>query len=136
MTAELAFTTWTALLAASLWIPYIVGVNTAAADGHDRTDFTRPADPARERPWVHRAYRAHLNLMEQFLPMATLVLIADRIGASSAITVWATGLFLALRLVHAAGMITGLVRFPARPAIFTAGWLCVVAMAVEVLRLG
>ena len=135
MTPELTFTAWTALLAASLWIPYIVGVNTAS-DGHDRTDFTRPADPARERPWVHRAYRAHLNLVEQFVPMAALVVIAHLAGISSVVTVWATGLFLALRLAHAVGMITGLARFPARPLIFTAGWLCVVALGVEVLRLG
>ena len=137
MTPELAFTSWTALLAASLWIPYIVGVNTAPADdGHQRTDFSRPADPARERPWVHRAYRAHLNLLEQFLPMAALVLIAHQTGTSSTVTVWATGLFLALRLVHAVGMISGALRFPARPIVFTAGWLCVVAVGIEVLRLG
>ena len=137
MTPELAFVTWTALLAASLWIPYIVGVNTAPADdGHQRTDFSRPVDPARERPWVHRAYRAHLNLLEQFLPMAALVLIAYQTGTSSTVTVWATGLFLALRLVHAVGMISGALRFPARPIVFTAGWLCVVAVGIEVLRLG
>ena len=108
---ELWWTTWTAILAGSLWIPFIVGVNTApAGNGHDRADFARPADPARERPWVHRAHRAHLNLLEQFLPMAALVLIA-----------------------HAAGMIARLARFPARPVIFTAGWACVMAMGAAIL---
>ena len=136
MTHELYWTTLTALLAAALWMPYIVGVNTAAADGHDRTDFTRPADPSRERPWVHRAWRAHLNLLEQFLPMAALVLVAHQLGVSTSVTVWATGLFFALRLVHAAGMIGGWLRFPARPAVFTASFLCVVAVGVEILRLG
>ncbi|PWJ20874.1 hypothetical protein SAMN05421539_102120 [Jannaschia seohaensis] len=29
MTAKLWWMTWTALLAGSLWIPYVVGVNTA-----------------------------------------------------------------------------------------------------------
>ena len=137
MTPELFWSALTALLAASLWIPYIVGVNTApAGDGHDRADFTRPADPALNRPWVHRAHRAHLNLLEQFMPMAVLVVVAHLAGVTSAVTVWATAIFFALRLAHAAGMITGLARFPIRPIIFTAGWLCTVAVGVEVLRLG
>ena len=137
MTWELYWTTLTALLAAGLWVPYIVGVNTApAGDGHDRQDFSRPADPSRERPWVHRAWRAHLNLLEQFLPMAALVLIGHLVGASSVVTVWATGLFFGLRALHAAGMIGGWLRFPARPIVFTAGFACVLAMGVEVIRLG
>ena len=138
MTPELWWTTLTALLAASLWIPFIVGANTAPAGSlpYDPADMRRPNDPAAHRPWVHRAYRAHLNLLEQFMPMAVLVVIAHLAGASSAVTVWATGFFFALRLVHAAGMITGLARFPLRPILFTAGWACVIAVGVEVLRLG
>lgn len=137
MTIELYWMTLTAILAGALWIPYIVGVNTApAGDGHERADFSRPADPARERPWVHRAYRAHLNLLEQFLPMLALVLIAHASGVSSAITAGATGLFFALRVAHAVGMITGKAGFPVRPIIFTLGFACVMAVGVEVLRLG
>ncbi len=138
MTPELWWTAWTAILAASLWIPFIVGVNTAPAGSlpQDPSDFVRPGDPGMHRPWVHRAYRAHLNLLEQFMPMAVLVVIAHLAGVTSAVTVWATGLFFALRLAHAAGMITGAARFPLRPIIFTAGWACVIAVGVEVLRLG
>ena len=137
MNVELAALVGTALLAASMWIPYIVGVNTApAGDGHDRRDFARPADPARERPWVHRAYRAHLNLLEQFLPFAALVLAAQILGVASPVTAGAAVAFLALRLVHAAGMIGGWLRFPARPVVFTLGWACTIALGVEILRLG
>lgn len=135
MTPELWWTTCTALLAASLWIPFIVGVNVSPAED-DPSDFTRPRDPARNPPWVHRAYRAHLNLLEQFLPMAALVLIAHAAGVSSAATVWATGLFLAIRVAHAVGMITGRIGFPGRPILFTAGFACVVAVGIEILRLG
>ena len=138
MTPELWWTALTALLAASLWIPFIAGVNTAPAGSlpYDPTDMRRPSDPAAHRPWVHRAHRAHLNLLEQFMPMAVLVVIAHLAGASSAVTVWATGLFFALRLLHAAGMITGLALYPVRPILFTAGWACAVAVGVEILRLG
>lgn len=135
MTPELWWMTWTAILAGGLWIPYIVGVNSAN-DDKDRTDFSRPANPAMERPWVHRAYRAHLNLLEQFLPMLALVLIAHAASITSPVTVWACGLFFALRVVHAGGMISGLAGFPLRPIIFTAGFGCILAIGVEILRLG
>ena len=104
-----------------------------AGDGHDRRDFARPGDPSRERPWVHRAHRAHLNLLEQFLPMVALVLIAHAAGVSNAVTAWATGLFFALRLAHAFGMITGVAGFPARPILFTAGWASVMAVGIAIL---
>lgn len=138
MTPELTALSLIAMLAASLWIPYVVGVNTVPAGSlgnHDPTDFTRPPDPSLQRPWVHRAWRAHLNLLEQAMPFAVLVLVAHLAGVSTPVTVWASVLFVVLRVAHAAGMITGVARFPARPIIFTAGWLCVMAIGVELLRL-
>ena len=130
MTADLWWLTLSALLAASLWVPFIVGVNTA---GTGRADFTRPNDPALQRPWVHRAHRAHLNLLEQLMPMAVLVLIAQATGASGSVTSWAVAAFFWLRVAHAVGMITGRAGFPARPILFTAGWACVMTVGVAVL---
>lgn len=137
MTPELWWTAWTSLLTASLWIPFIVGVNTAPAGSlpFDPADMARPSDPMAHRDWVARAYRAHQNLVEAFAPMAALVVIAHVAGISSAVTVWATALFFAIRLAHAAGMITGLVRFPVRPILFTASWACTLAVAAELVRL-
>ncbi|MEM8576290.1 MAG: MAPEG family protein [Pseudomonadota bacterium] len=120
-----------ALMAASLWIPYIIGVNTApdgalpdgAPDG-----FVIPANAALQRPWVHRAYRAHLNMLEQSVPFALLVLLVDRADGFSALTLWTTAAFLVIRTAHAAGYISGMARFPMRPLIFTAGWVCCLLM--------
>lgn len=126
---------WTALLAASLWLPYIIGINSAP-DGTLTAGvdpFVKPVDPNLHRPWVARAHRAHLNLLEQFLPMLALVLIAHLAGISTGVTVWATGLFFGLRVVHAVGMITGLARLPVRPLIFVAGWMCILAVGATVL---
>lgn len=135
MTPELWWMTWTALLAGSLWMPYIVGINTAPADtlpeGAD--PFRRPVDPNLHRPWVARAFRAHLNLLEQFLPMLALVLIAHAAGISTIVTVWATGLFFGLRIIHAIGMISGTARMPLRPLVFTAGWFCILAIGATIL---
>ena len=121
-----------AVLAATLWMPFIIGVNTApsgsipdgAPDG-----FTLPADFRMQRPWVQRAYRAHLNLLEQFLPFAVVVLLLDRLDAFNALTFWTCIAFFWLRVAHAVGYITGLASFPLRPLIFTAGWLCILILA-------
>lgn len=133
MTPELWWMTWSALLAGSLWIPYIVGVNTEPQVEGRVDPFTRPPSQADMRPWVHRAYRAHLNALEQFLPMLAVVLIANAAGVTSVVTVWASGLFFAVRLLHAAGMISGKAGFPLRPLIFNIGWLCILAVGINIL---
>ncbi len=130
MTVELTYLTLTAILAASLWIPYIVGVNATKVPV---PDGPRPHDPASMTPWVHRAFRAHLNLLEQFLPVAVIVLIAHAAGVSTVVTQWAAGLFFAFRIAHAVWMIGGLPVLPGRPLIFTAGWLCILIFAGAVL---
>lgn len=120
-----------ALIAASLWIPYIVGVNTAPAGSipADAPDgFVIPPDPTVHRPWVRRAYRAHLNLLEQSVPFAILVLLVDRIDGFNTLTLWTSLAFLLLRTAHAVGYITATARFPGRPLIFTGGWVCCLIM--------
>ena len=117
------------ILAASMWIPYIIGVTS---DPTDTTDFTRPGDLTALRPWVHRAHRAHLNLLEQAIPFGVLVIIIDRLDGFTALTAGTAIAFLILRLIHAAGMISGTLTFPARPVVFTAGWVCCLIMGYAV----
>jgi MAPEG family len=71
MTDELFWLLLTAVLAASLWMPYIVGINMTNFEGKDDI-FIRPPDQKQMEPWVQRSYRAHLNLLEQFLPLQRL----------------------------------------------------------------
>jgi uncharacterized MAPEG superfamily protein len=119
------------LMAASMWIPFIVGVNTApegsipdsAPDG-----FILIGDPTVQRPWVQRAYRAHLNLLEQGIPFAVLILLVDRVDGFTALTAWVAIAFLFLRIAHAVGYITAWARLPMRPVIFTSGWACCLLM--------
>jgi uncharacterized MAPEG superfamily protein len=126
---ELGILTCLAILAASLWIPFIAGSSNdpAATDG-----FNRPHDLTALRPWVHRAFRAHMNLLEQLLPFATLVLILDRIDGFTALTFWTAIAFFWIRIAHAVGMITGIAGMPLRPIIFVAGYVCVLLMAYSV----
>lgn len=136
MPVEIYVVTLLLVLAASLWIPYIVGVNTAPAGSlgdKNPADFTRPVSPEVHRPWVHRAYRAHMNLLEQGIPFALLVFVVDRVGGFTLVTQIIALVFLGLRLTHAVGMISGWTGFPMRPIIFTSGWVCCLVMAGAVL---
>jgi len=133
MTTELTYLTLTALLAATLWIPYIIGVNKYEVDGDN---FARPADLGKYPEWVHRAHRAHLNLLEQALPFAIIVLIAQSQGVSNTITAVAAGAFFWLRILHAIGMISGIATFPIRPIVFNLGWVCILVLGWQVLSLG
>ncbi|MBW4710284.1 MAPEG family protein [Roseobacter sp. YSTF-M11] len=127
LSTELGIVIMLSVLAASLWIPYIVGVNIHPQEGVD--DFARPPPLTGFPDWVHRAHRAHLNLLEQLLPFALLVLVVDRLGGYSALTFWTAIAFFWLRVAHALGMISGVARFPLRPMIFVGGWLCCLIMA-------
>ncbi|MEL7212897.1 MAG: MAPEG family protein [Pseudomonadota bacterium] len=131
MSIELTYLTLSALLAASLWMPFIIGVN--ATQAREVADFNRPPDLSRMPAWVHRAHRAHLNMIEQFLPFVALVIIAHLQGVSTQVTVIAAAAFFWLRLAHAVGMISGLAGFPARPIIFTLGWICILLIGGAIL---
>ena len=67
--------------------------------------------------------------MEQYPPFAAAVILAHLAGVSTVATVWAAGLFLALRLVQAAWMILDVPQIPVRPILFTAAWICILVIA-------
>ena len=135
MTIELFWLMLTAILAASLWIPFVVGVNTQPYENEASAEdfFVRPPDHERMVPWVHRAFRAHQNLIEQFVPFAAIVIIGHLLKVSTPVTIWCAIIFFWLRVAHAIGMITAWARMPARPIIFTAGWIVTMVMAWEVM---
>ncbi|MFM9828964.1 MAG: MAPEG family protein [Sphingomonas sp.] len=133
MTTELFWLTLTAILAASLWIPFVVGVNMVPEIEGEPDYFVVPPDPLKLPPWIARSYRAHQNLLEQLMPFAAIVLIGHALGVSNGITAWCATLFFWLRLAHAIGMITAWARMPWRPLIFTAGWVVTMVYAWQVL---
>ena len=131
MTTELTYLTLSLLLAASMWIPYIVGVNMHPQDGLD--PFDRPPPLTGFPAWVHRAHRAHLNQIETIAPFAALVLVAQVVDVSSPLTVWASVIYFWVRLIHAVGMVSGRARFPLRPALFLLSWVCTLVIGVQLL---
>jgi uncharacterized MAPEG superfamily protein len=132
MTPELRWLMYTALLAGSLWIPFIIGVNITDFPGKEQL-FVRPPDHGQMKPWVHRSLRAHQNLLEQLLPFAIIVLAGAVSRVSTSTTVACSITFFWLRVVHAIGMISGLARLPLRPMIYFACWIATLIFAWQVL---
>jgi uncharacterized MAPEG superfamily protein len=135
MPSELFWLLLTMILATSLWIPFIVGVNITPNAGFDADPFVVPPDPLKAPPWIARSYRAHQNLLEQAMPFAAIVLIGHALGVSSATTKFCAMAFFWLRVLHAIGMITAWARLPWRPIIFSAGWVVTIVYAWQVFAL-
>lgn len=126
------------LVAATLWVPYIIGVTRQPASPDMPDTFIRPGDLRDLPAWIHRAHRAHLNLLEQLVPFAILVLLVDRVDGFTSLTYWTAIAFFWIRIAHAIGMISGIARMPLRPILFNLGWLCCMLMgyAFYATRLG
>jgi len=132
---ELGILTCLMIFAASLWIPQIVGTTRIKPEDwpKDAPDgFVQINNPHKMPAWIGRAHRAHLNLLEQAMPFAVLVLLVDRMDGFTALTYWTAIAFFWLRVIHAIGYIPAWARLPLRPLIFTAGWICVLIMAYAV----
>ena len=129
MSTDLFYLALTALLTASLWIPYIVAqvVTNGFLSAQNYVDPSPRAVPF----WGQRANRAHLNAVESFAPFAALILIAHVANrADGAIAFWA-GAFFWLRLAHA---IVYWLGFPfIRTLLFVLGWIAVVAIFFHVV---
>jgi uncharacterized MAPEG superfamily protein len=130
MTPDLKYLALTALLTASLWIPYIVAQVTTNGPLAPRNYV----DPA-QRPlplWGKRADRAYLNAVEAFAPFAVLVIVAHVTGKADAMTAFWAAAFFWLRLIHA---IVFLLAIPyIRTIVFTLAYVAVVGIFWEVIK--
>jgi len=122
MTTDLAYLSYTALLTAALWVPYVV--SQVLTNG-----FLAPpnyVDPA-PRPvplWGKRADRTYLNAVETFAPFAALVLVAHLTGkANGGMTLFWIQFFFWMRVVHA---VVYLLAVPyVRTLVFVLGFVAV-----------
>ncbi len=130
MSTELKYLAFTALLTASLWIPYVIAqVRTnGPLQPENYIDPTSRPLPA----WGKRADRAYLNAVETFAPFAAMVLAVQVAGKTDAMTAfWAIAYFW-LRVANAIVYLAG---WPfIRTLIFVLGWICVVGLFVELVR--
>ena len=131
MTPELFWLSLTAVLAATLWLPFIVLSSLPENAGHQT--FDRMAPVWQMSDVAQRAYRAHLNLLEQFLPFAVVVLVAHLAGVSNGATETAAVAYFWFRVAHYALYISN-IPFT-RTLSFTGAWLAMACILYQILTI-
>ncbi|MCG8593208.1 MAG: MAPEG family protein [Kiloniellales bacterium] len=119
LTTELRYLAYAALLSLLLWIPYVlaeIGTRGLTRAVGYPTGFYDDL-PA----WAQRCHRAHMNLVENLLPFAALVLIAQVAGVASDLTALGAQLFFWARIAQATVHIAGIPWL--RTLAFAAGWI-------------
>ena len=130
MSTDLKYLAFTALLTASLWIPYVVAQVTTNGPlaPPNYIDPTPRALPL----WGKRADRTYINSVETFAPFAALVIAVHLAGKANAMTAFWTTSFFWLRLAHAAVYLLGIPYL--RTLIFTLGYVAIVGIFVELIK--
>jgi len=129
MSPELKYLALTAILTASLWIPYIVAqvVTNGLLTPQNYVDPTPRPVPL----WGKRADRVYMNAIETFAPFAALVLLVHEAGKESGTTAFWTMSFFWLRVAHAIVYLAALPYI--RTIVFVLGWICVVGLFVALI---
>jgi uncharacterized MAPEG superfamily protein len=99
MSPELKYLALTAMLTASLWIPYIAAqvMTNGALSPQNYVDPTPRPVPL----WGRRADRAYMNAVETFAPFAALVILLHITGKENATTAFLAMSYFWLRVIHA-----------------------------------
>jgi uncharacterized MAPEG superfamily protein len=130
MSTELKYLALTAILTASLWIPYIVAqvMTNGFLSAENYVDPTPRPVPL----WGKRAERAYMNAVETFAPFAALVVLIQLTGKADSMTAfWAMSYFW-LRLAHAVVFWTAIPFI--RTLLFVLGYVCIVGLFFELMK--
>jgi uncharacterized MAPEG superfamily protein len=129
MTTELRYLAYTAILTASLWLPYVVAqsmTNGVLKPGNYKDPTPRPLPP-----WGKRADRTYVNAVETFGPFAAVVVIAHLAGKTSSMTAfWAMSYFW-IRVTHAVVYLLGIPYI--RTIAFTLGYVAVAGIFYQLV---
>ncbi len=129
MSTDLKYLAFTAILTASLWIPYIACqvITNGNLTPKNYIDPTPRPVPL----WGMRANRAHLNAVETFAPFAALVIVIHLAGKANAMTAFWTMFFFWARLAHAVVYIAGVPYL--RTLIYTLSYVAIVGLFWQLL---
>ena len=130
MSTDLKYLAFTAILTASLWIPYIVC--QSMTNGLLTPQNYLDPSPRPVSLWGKRADRAYLNAVESFAPFAALVIVVHLAGKANAMTAFWAMAFFWLRLAHAVVYLLGIPYL--RTLIFTLGYVAVVGIFWELIK--
>jgi uncharacterized MAPEG superfamily protein len=129
MSTELKYLALTAMLTASLWIPYVV--SQVMANGFLTPPNYRDPTPRPVPLWGKRADRVYINAIETFAPFAVLVILIHLAGKANATTAFLAAAFFWLRVVHA---IVYWAAIPyIRTIVFTLGYATIIGLFVALM---
>lgn len=128
ITTELSYLTWTTIVTALMWMPYIL--NLIAVRGLVAA-VSYPVDPKPLAPWAARMKQAHANAIENLVVFATLVLVAHIAGVNNEVTAIACAVYFWARVVHFVVLGFGIPWI--RTLSFVTGFGCQLALAWQIL---
>lgn len=129
MSTDLKYLAFTAILTASLWIPYIV-CQVMTNGNLTPQNYTDPT-PRKVPLWGMRANRAHLNAVETFAPFAALVIVAHVAGKANAMTAFWAMFFFWVRLAYAVVYLAGIPYL--RTLLFTLSYVAILGLFWQLL---
>lgn len=104
MSSEIYWLTLTALLTGFLSVVYVLNIVVRQWPGKGLLVLKRPPMPGEDRyawKWGERAYRAHMNAVENIVMFAPLAIAVHVTGAGNEITAQACAVYFWARLIHA-----------------------------------
>ena len=128
ITTELSYLTWTTIINALMWMPYVL--NLIAVRGLVAA-VSYPVDPKPLAPWAARMKQAHANAIENLVVFATLVLVAHIAGVNNEVTAIACAVYFWARVVHFVVLGFGIPWI--RTLSFVTGFGCQLALAWQIL---
>ncbi len=129
MKKELVWLTYTLIMTALFWVPYILnrlkemGLWTAVSNSN--------ADTTPGAAWANRMMKAHRNAVENLVIFAPLVLALQAAGISTSLTVTACMVYFFARLSHFIVYVLGVPVL--RTLSFAIGFACQMALAYVLL---
>ena len=130
MSADLKYLAFTAILTATLWIPYVI-CQVMTNGNPTPQDYIDPT-PRPVPLWGMRANRVQLNAVESFAPFAALVIVVHLAGKANAMTAFWAMSFFWLRLAHVVVYLLGLPYV--RTVVFTLGYVAVLGTFWELIK--
>ena len=130
MGSDFTYLTYTAMLTAALWIPYVI--SQVMTNGFlARQNYIDPT-PRPVPLWGQRAHRAYLNAVEVFAPFAAVVILVHVTSKGNATTGLCTMCFFWLRLSHAVVYLLGLAYI--RTVVFTLAFFAFAGICWQLIK--
>lgn len=130
MSSEIHWLTLTTVYTALLFVPY--AVNRIGRTGIARVFLNPlPGDDPFDDAWAHRAYRSHMNAIENLILFAPLAIGVHVTGSSNEVTQMASATFFWARFVHAPLYIFNVPIF--RTVAYFVGLVAILTLARQLL---